>query len=210
MEPGRSRALPAGSEGEAALRVIVRQISARQTYGLRHAVLWPDKPASYVQLPDDEAGLHFGAFVGVEVLQQQPQQPEPEVGSNHDRDEGDGGREITNQDNDSSAKDKDNARHDCGSGEELASVISLFVDKESGEARFRKFATAKHWQRRGLGSVLLAHVVEAAASRGATSIWCDARQSALPFYRRFGLSGEEGSVFYKGDVPYLRMSRSLP
>ncbi|KAI1095521.1 GCN5-like N-acetyltransferase [Rostrohypoxylon terebratum] len=202
MEPRRSSAAPAGSVEEGAVPAIVRQISARQTYALRHAVLWPDKPASYVQLPDDEVGLHYGAFVSGGEL----------PGCHHDRVEGDGdsGTENTNQDNDSSAKREDNASHDRGSGDELASVISLFVDSESGDARFRKFATAKHWQRRGLGSVLLAHVVEAAASRGATRIWCDARQSALPFYRRFGFSGEEGTVFYKGDVPYLRMSRSLP
>ena len=26
-------------------------------------MLWPDKPLAYVQLPDDAAGQHFGAFV---------------------------------------------------------------------------------------------------------------------------------------------------
>ena len=30
---------------------------------LRHAVLWPDKPTTYVLLPEDSAGHHFGALL---------------------------------------------------------------------------------------------------------------------------------------------------
>ncbi|KAG9011783.1 hypothetical protein FRB90_007083 [Tulasnella sp. 427] len=44
-------------------KVILRQIAAADTVQLRHSVLWPDKPASFVLLPEDEAGLHFGAFL---------------------------------------------------------------------------------------------------------------------------------------------------
>ncbi|KAI1777499.1 GCN5-like N-acetyltransferase [Hypoxylon cercidicola] len=137
--------------------VTVRPISPAETYALRHAVLWPDKPLSYVQLPDDLNGQHFGAFTN--------------------------------------------------SPEELVSIISLFID-DSGAARFRKFATASEWQGKGIGSALLKYTIEAAVKLGATRIWCDARQSALGFYRRFGMSGE-GAVFFKSEVPYLRMSRPL-
>jgi hypothetical protein len=41
---------------------VIQHIEPAQTYALRHAVLWPDKPLAYVQLPDDAAGHHFGAF----------------------------------------------------------------------------------------------------------------------------------------------------
>jgi len=34
--------------------------------------------------------------------------------------------------------------------------------------------------------------------------WCDARESAIGFYRRFGMQAE-GERFYKGDIPYFRM-----
>ncbi|KAI1766923.1 GCN5-like N-acetyltransferase [Hypoxylon sp. FL1150] len=142
--------------------VTVRPISPEETYALRHAVLWPDKPISYVQLPEDLHGQHFGAF--------------------------------TNSDNESNP--------------ELVSIISLFVD-DSGEARFRKFATAPKWQGIGIGSVLLKYTIEAAVELGATRIWCDARETALGFYQRFGMSGE-GAVFFKSEVPYLRMSKPLP
>ncbi|AMR25701.1 GNAT family acetyltransferase [Hymenobacter psoromatis] len=136
-------------------QVVIQPIAAVQTYALRHAVLWPDKPPAYVRLPDDDAGQHFGAFVAGE----------------------------------------------------LRAVISLFVTP-AGEARFRKFATDPAWQGRGLGTALLRHTRQAARARGATALWCDARQNALPFYQRFGLV-PEGDVFYKGDIAYLRLRCAL-
>ncbi|QKG55919.1 GNAT family N-acetyltransferase [Hymenobacter sp. BRD128] len=137
------------------LGVIIQPIKPAQTYALRHTVLWPDKPLAYVQLPEDAAGQHFGAFV-----------------------EG-----------------------------ELVAVISLFVAPD-GEARFRKFATDPAWQGRGVGTALLRRVIEVARQQGARALWCDARQNTLPFYQRFGLA-PEGEVFYKGTIPYLRLSMAL-
>lgn len=34
---------------------------------IRHKVMWPDKPMSYVELPNDEKGKHFGLFVNGEI-----------------------------------------------------------------------------------------------------------------------------------------------
>ncbi|KAI2464783.1 GCN5-like N-acetyltransferase [Annulohypoxylon bovei var. microspora] len=188
MEPRHTAMPPRGSITPRRPPIVVRPVSAHQTYALRRDVLWPNKPLAYVQLPDDETGQHFGAFISR-------------------------GPAINNpgQDNDSSTSgSKDNDKDsDCGSGEELVSIISLFIDDRSGEARFRKFATARAWQGRGVGSELLAYIIEAAASKGATKIWCDARESALGFYQRFGFGGE-GELFFKGEVPYLRMSKALP
>ena len=135
--------------------LLIQPIDAAQTHALRHAVLWPEKPLAYVQLPDDAAGQHFGVFA-----------------------EG-----------------------------ALVAVISLFVGAD-GVARFRKFATAPAWQGRGVGTALLHHVIAQARAQGASQLWCDARQNTLPFYQRFGLAAE-GDVFYKGEVPYVRLSRAL-
>lgn len=135
--------------------IVIQPIDAAQTYALRHAVLWPDKPLAYVQLPDDAAGQHFGTFA-------------------------------------------------AGT---LVAVISLFVEAD-GVARFRKFATDPAWQGRGVGTALLHHVIARAQAQGASRLWCDARQNTLPFYQRFGLT-PEGDVFYKGEVPYVRLSRAL-
>ena len=164
--------------------VTIRRIPASATHALRHAVLWPHKPPSYVQLPEDEAGLHFGAFVSAS--------PSPSTSTS------------------SEANPEDL---------ELVSIISLFITSSSpgdsadapqqqSVARFRKFATAPAWQGRGVGTALLRHAIGAAAQAGARRIWCDAREAALPFYERFGLRAE-GDVFFKGDVPYLRMTMAL-
>ena len=42
---------------------IIRSITPEQTYPLRHAVLWPDKPFEYVKVENDAEGYHFGAFL---------------------------------------------------------------------------------------------------------------------------------------------------
>ena len=40
----------------------IKSITAQDTIRLRHAVLWPNHPVSYVLLPEDDTGHHFGAF----------------------------------------------------------------------------------------------------------------------------------------------------
>lgn len=40
----------------------IRSITVQDTIKLRHTVLWPDRPVSYVLLPEDDTGHHFGAF----------------------------------------------------------------------------------------------------------------------------------------------------
>ncbi len=41
----------------------IRRITAEETVPLRHSVLWPDHPVSYVLLPEDASGYHYGAFL---------------------------------------------------------------------------------------------------------------------------------------------------
>ena len=88
----------------------------------------------------------------------------------------------------------------------LVGVASVYVDGNS--ARLRKFATLAEYQRQGIGSALLNHALSFACLQGMSHFWCDARESALAFYARFGLC-PEGERFYKAEVPYFRMSRVL-
>ena len=139
-------------------------ITPEQTYPLRHAVLWPDKPFDYVKVENDAEGYHFGAFL-----------------------------------------------HD-----ELVAVISLFVNAKDnnpggahlGGARFRKFAAHPDYQRKGIGTRLMEHIITEARRLGATTLWCDARLDAADFYRRFGMEAVS-EVFYKGPIPYAKFSRTL-
>jgi GNAT superfamily N-acetyltransferase len=45
-------------------RMDVREITAADTWSIRHQVMWPDKPIGYVQLAEDEQGRHFGVYEG--------------------------------------------------------------------------------------------------------------------------------------------------
>ena len=42
--------------------IVIKEIAASDTWDIRHRVMWPSKPLSYVQLAEDEEGLHFGLF----------------------------------------------------------------------------------------------------------------------------------------------------
>lgn len=50
------------------LKPVIQPIEPAQTYALRQQVLWPDQPLTYVQLLDDDAGQHFGAFMLGELV----------------------------------------------------------------------------------------------------------------------------------------------
>ncbi|KAK7918196.1 hypothetical protein PG985_010070 [Apiospora marii] len=161
----------------------IRAITPAETHNLRHRVLWPHKPLSYVQLGEDDQGHHFGVFLEDTApllppnLQHLVEQPQVDTVPT-----------------------------------EPVSIISMFFAEDANnkkEARFRKFATEPQWQGRGVGSALLRYAIVFAVTEGAESVWCDARTSALGFYQRFGLD-KEGEEFLKGDVPYFKMSRSLP
>ena len=87
-------------------------------------------------------------------------------------------------------------------GELLVCVASVYPNDKS--ARLRKFATLQEYQGQGIGTIVLSHILETLAHKGITIFWCDARESALGFYRRLGLK-IEGNRFYKSEVPYYKM-----
>ncbi|MDH5728121.1 MAG: GNAT family N-acetyltransferase [Gammaproteobacteria bacterium] len=90
--------------------------------------------------------------------------------------------------------------------ERLVSVASVYP--KGNTARLRKFATLQDYQARGIGSQVLLHILKQLQSRGITLFWCDARESALKFYEKFGMKSE-GERFYKSDVPYYKMCLML-
>ncbi len=90
--------------------------------------------------------------------------------------------------------------------EHLICVASLFPDEAA--IRLRKFATHPDHQGQGLGSQMLRHLLAEAKARNHTRFWCDARETALPFYLRFGFTSD-GARFFKRDVAYLRLEKPL-
>lgn len=46
----------------------IRTIKASQTWKIRHEVMWPDQPFEFVQLDEDDSGLHFGVFTAEKLV----------------------------------------------------------------------------------------------------------------------------------------------
>jgi predicted GNAT family N-acyltransferase len=90
--------------------------------------------------------------------------------------------------------------------DKLVCVASVYL--QSNKARLRKFATDTHYQNQGVGSKMLKHIVQSLQDTEARFFWCDARESALGFYKRFGMEAS-GERFYKGEVPYFTMEVPL-
>lgn len=47
---------------------IINEISAADTWPIRHQVMWPDQPFAFIQLPNDGEGLHYGLYVNNELI----------------------------------------------------------------------------------------------------------------------------------------------
>ena len=45
----------------------IKQITTAKTLPIRHKVMWPKKPISYIELPNDKDARHFGLFVNGEI-----------------------------------------------------------------------------------------------------------------------------------------------
>lgn len=90
--------------------------------------------------------------------------------------------------------------------EELVCVASIYIS--GNQARLRKFATVEQYQGQGIGSQVIKHILDSLKSCDVDYFWCDARTSAIGFYRRFGLQ-TEGDEFNKSNVGYFKMSLNL-
>jgi len=132
----------------------IREISAADTWPIRHQVMWPNQPFTYIQLPNDENGLHYGLSVD----------------------------------------------------EELISVVSLFIQEDSGQ--FRKFATLAKYQGKGYGSQLLDYIMHVAKNIGLSKIWCNARTTKTAYYEKFGLK-KTTKQFSKKGIDYVVMEKQL-
>lgn len=87
-------------------------------------------------------------------------------------------------------------------GETIICVASVYLDQN--EARLRKFATDANYQNQGVGSKMLAHIIDDLKSTNTGLFWCDARESAVGFYERFDMH-KASDRFYKADVAYFKM-----
>ncbi len=98
---------------------------------------------------------------------------------------------------------------------ELASTVFVYPDPcpwQPGATAWhlRQLATWPHLRGHGYGGLAVEACVDHVRASGADLLWCNARERAVPFYRRHGFVGT-GELFTddRHTIPHLRMSRSL-
>lgn len=77
------------------------------------------------------------------------------------------------------------------SDEKLAGIASLFKHptsffEETQQFQLRGMAVLPEYQKKGIGDVLVKHAEKDAAERGGKLIWFNAREIAVPFYKKLG------------------------
>ncbi|WP_285880755.1 GNAT family N-acetyltransferase [Domibacillus indicus] len=50
------------------MNVKIQAISKEQAWEIRHVVMWPERELEYIQLKDDDKGLHYGLYSGNKLV----------------------------------------------------------------------------------------------------------------------------------------------
>jgi len=90
---------------------------------------------------------------------------------------------------------------------QLLSVVSVF--ERNGEMQFRKLATRRDKQGKGLAWILLQHVLQLAEQKKVTRLWCNARLSATALYEKMGLR-QNGAPWSNLGHEFVVMERKWP
>ena len=90
-----------------------------------------------------------------------------------------------------------------GPAGEVVGTGRLLADGHIG-----RMAVLDSWRGKGVGSALMAHLINAARDRGTSVLRLNAQTQALDFYRRFDFV-PQGEVFIEAGIPHLAMVRDL-
>ncbi len=102
-------------------------------------------------------------------------------------------------------------------GDRLVAAGSFYVTTEpdgaptAGDCQLRYLATDVDVQGHGAGSLLLRAAQSRLSSRGVTTLWANARESALGFYRQQGWAVVAGSEFLSVEtgLPHVVITKTL-
>lgn len=96
---------------------------------------------------------------------------------------------------------------------QIVGIASIAICPRDGDPpntwRLRGMATTPELQGEGIGAKVLATCLEHAKSRGGSLIWCNARTSALEFYRKYGFETVGDEFDTPGVGPHFVMVRPL-
>jgi len=85
---------------------------------------------------------------------------------------------------------------------------SIGTGRLTPEGRIGRMAVLAQWRSRGVGSALLAALVNEARRRGMAAVNLHAQSRAIPFYERFGFS-VHGDEFDEAGIPHREMHLDL-
>jgi phosphoribosylformimino-5-aminoimidazole carboxamide ribotide isomerase len=88
----------------------------------------------------------------------------------------------------------------------IVAVVSLF--NKDNDWQFRKFAVDASVQSIGIGKTMLQHITDFAITGGGTRLWCNARDTAIGFYIKYGFS-HTGQLFSKNGFNYEILEKQL-
>ena len=98
-------------------------------------------------------------------------------------------------------------------GERLVGIASLYREDRAGGLaggwRLRGMATDADVRGTGFGAALLNGCVEHVTTSGGAELWCNARLSAVGFYRRAGFEVLSEEFDVPGIGPHVVMARAL-
>jgi GNAT superfamily N-acetyltransferase len=206
------------------LRLKIARILARDTYGLREEVLWPGGSVEDIMVSgdEDESTAHFGVFaldesddaraIGTIAIEGSLGMPIPAttlpipyaIAANHAISEPNTPIAVISLflDPNPTGVTVDKPVSSFSSRDEV-------TDTSIRVARFRKFATKKGFQGRGIGSLLLEHTMAYAREvMKVQSLWCAARVSSQTWYEKRGLEAF-GDTWSKKGVDYIAMQKKL-
>ena len=70
-----------------------------------------------------------------------------------------------------------------------------------------RMAVLRSWRSHGVGSAILARLIEIAAGNGCQTVKLSAQLTAVPFYQRHGFT-ESGDVYQEANIDHIKMTRS--
>jgi ElaA protein len=77
-----------------------------------------------------------------------------------------------------------------------------------GAEKVQRVAVRRSHRRRGIGTMLMRHIIDDARTRGVRRLELDAQCYVEAFYRDLGFETESG-VFMEAGIPHVRMARAL-
>jgi GNAT superfamily N-acetyltransferase len=103
-------------------------------------------------------------------------------------------------------KDFDGIHFGLYENHELTGVVSLFIDGKEGQ--FRKLAILPTAQGKGLGTLLMAYLIDFCEVQKLTKVWCNARTNAKDFYLKLGFNVTEKTYTADG-YDFVIMEKEL-